>query len=117
MHHHYERMKNATQTCWECRHECQETLFTHCLEMGGAHVEAAHVRLMTDCIQICQISADFMVRNSPFHAGVCAVCADICDACAISCDAIQSEEMKRCAEICRRCAASCREMSEIKHAA
>ena len=108
---------NCITTCWECRDECQKTLFTHCLYEGGKHLEPEHVKLMADCIQICQTAADFMTRQSPLHASVCAACADICEACAKSCEAIGGEHMKRCAEICRRCAQSCREMSQMKEAA
>ena len=75
MHHTENKDLHACiATCWECRNECQETLFNHCLEKGGKHVEAAHVRLMADCIQACQTAADFMVRGSQFHASECAAC-------------------------------------------
>lgn len=118
MHHtENKNLQACITTCWECRNECQETLFNHCLEVGGKHVEASHVRLMADCIQACQTAADFMVRGSQFHASECAACADVCEACAESCERIGGEEMKRCAEICRRCAASCREMGKMKKAA
>lgn len=117
MHHDHGSMSECIQLCWECRNECQKTLFTHCLEMGGKHVEKEHVKLMADCIQACQTAADFMVRNSQFHTSECTACADICEACAVSCDRIGGEEMKRCAELCRRCAQSCREMGKMKNAA
>lgn len=103
--------------CWECRTECMKTLFHHCLVMGGKHAEPKHVKLMTDCIQICQTSADFMTRGSTLHASICGACADVCEACAASCEAIGGDEMKHCAELCRKCAKSCREMSEMKKAA
>ncbi len=41
MHHDHGSMGECIQLCWECRNECQQTLFNHCLEMGGKHVEAA----------------------------------------------------------------------------
>lgn len=117
MHTNTDFMKACIEKCWECRAECQDVLFNHCLEEGGKHAEAAHVKLMTDCIQICQLSADFMVRNSAMHMATCAACADICDACAVSCEAIGGEEMKNCAKLCRECATSCRSMSQVKKAA
>ncbi len=115
MHHISERMRECIQLCWECRSECQEMLFNHCLEVGGKHIEKEHVKLMADCIQACQTAADFMTRDSQLHASTCEACADVCDACAESCERIGGEEMKRCAEICRRCAESCREMSKTKN--
>ena len=110
-------LQECITLCWECRTECQKTFFHHCLEQGGKHVEAAHVRLITDCIQACQTAADFMVRGSSLHMAECAVCAEVCDACAESCEHIGGEEMKRCAEVCRRCAQSCRDMGKMKKAA
>lgn len=105
-------MQNYIEICWNCRHECQTTLFNHCLPMGGEHVAEDHVKIMMDCIQICQTAADFMTRGSGLHAEVCAACAEICDACADSCEEIGGQEMERCADICRQCADACREMSE-----
>jgi hypothetical protein len=111
-----EDMRQCMESCWKCRHECHTALFNHCLVMGGKHVEAEHIKLMTDCIQMCQIAADAMARQSPMHAEICAVCADICDACAESCEGIDSPEMSHCAEICRKCANDCREMGNMKSA-
>lgn len=110
-------MHECIQLCWECRNECQETLYNHCLPMGGKHAAPEHIKLMADCIQACQTAADFMTRQSRLHASTCAACADVCDGCAKSCEEIGGKEMQHCAEICRRCADSCREMGKIKKAA
>ncbi|MCH2546446.1 MAG: four-helix bundle copper-binding protein [Alphaproteobacteria bacterium] len=96
--------------CHECHDVCLDTLVNHCLEEGGNHVEQQHVKLLMDCIQLCQTSADFMHRNSAHAAAVAQACAEVCDACADSCDDFDSREMKRCAEICRKCADHCREV-------
>ncbi len=114
MHQNHEDLQKCIKLCWECRTECQETLHNHCLQMGGKHTEAEHVKLMTDCIQACQTAADFMSRDSKFYASECAACADVCEACAESCERIGDEKMKRCAEACRKCAQSCRAMEKMK---
>ena len=112
MHPHTDRaFDECIELCWSCRDTCQSTLFAYCLEHG--HTQRDHVRVMADCIQICQTSADFMIRNSPLHAATCRACAEVCDACANSCEAIGDVEMRKCAEICRRCAESCRELSGL----
>lgn len=100
--------------CLECHTHCQETLFNYCLVEGGKHVEAKHVKLMTDCIQMCQVATDFMTRNSELHHAVCQACAEICEACAKSCEDIGGKEMDKCAEICRGCAETCREMAKSR---
>jgi hypothetical protein len=107
------RMHDCIQHCWDCRDTCQATLYNYCLARGGHHVEQAHVRVMEDCIQICQTAADFMTRGSDQHAAICAACADVCDACAESCEMMDDEEMTACARVCRACAESCREMSRM----
>ena len=102
-------MQDCIDTCNQCHQTCLQTAMTHCLEMGGAHVEAEHMRLMLNCAELCQTSANFMLSNSPLHAAVCKACAEVCDACATSCERVG--EMDQCVEMCRRCAASCTAMS------
>ncbi|MCF8496253.1 MAG: four-helix bundle copper-binding protein [Alphaproteobacteria bacterium] len=115
MQHDQTKIQECIQLAWQCRAMCQDTLFNYCLEKGGRHVAKAHVKVMTDCIEICQTAADFMTRHSDMHLSTCAACADVCEACAQSCGAMNDEEMKKCADICRRCAESCREMSKSPH--
>lgn len=104
-------IKSCIELCWSCRSICQEVLYHHCMRVGGRHIEQRHVRIMADCIQICQVSADFMTRGSDLHAAVCAATAEVCEACAESCDALDGEEMKHCADACRCCASACRGMA------
>lgn len=117
---HYEHsddpMTQCKQLAWACRETCQRTLFKHCLEMGGEHVAQDHVKLMIDCIQICQVAADFITRDSENHTSVCETCAYICDKCATSCEAIGGDHMQACAEACRKCAEMCKQMSGQSHA-
>ena len=109
-------MRSCIDECQSCHEVCVETL-THCLEMGGKHMAAEHIRALTDCAQICAAAADFMLRGSSSHPEVCDVCADICEACAESCDALEGADMKRCADQCRRCGESCREMAKMSSSA
>lgn len=109
--------EDCLKQCWDCRHICQTTLYRHCLVINGPHMEETHVKLMTDCIQICQAAADFMTRESEFSPAFAKLCADICDACAKACEKIGDEAMMRCAEACRNCANACKEMGRIKKAA
>jgi hypothetical protein len=110
-------MRDCIQQCWDCRDTCQSTLYNYCLEQGGHHVEQAHVRVMADCVQICQTAADFMTRGSELHAAVCLACAEVCEACAESCEAMDDESMDICARACRDCAESCRRMSQMARTA
>jgi hypothetical protein len=106
-----DEMRRCIDECLSCFRTCLETV-THCLEKGGRHAEASHIRLLLDCAEICQTSAGFMLRTSDLHTRTCAVCAEICERCARECEAFGDDPvMRACAEACRRCAESCRQMA------
>jgi len=82
--------------------------------MGGQHAEPQHIGLLLDCAEICQTSANFMLRGSDRHMRTCAVCAEVCEQCAQDCERMGDDaQMRACAEVCRRCADSCRRMATM----
>jgi hypothetical protein len=105
-------MRECIDNCLSCYAICEETK-AHCIRTGGRHVEAEHLGTLADCIRLCEMSANFMLRTSELHGEVCRVCAEACERCARSCEQVDKndEVMRRCAEECRRCAASCRQMA------
>jgi hypothetical protein len=111
--HMSRELEECIQNCSTCHNVCLQTL-TYCLGMGGKHAEASHIRLMLDCEEICQTSANFMLRGSDFHSRTCGVCAEVCERCAQDCDRFGDDaQMKLCADTCRRCAESCRRMASM----
>jgi len=105
-------MEACIKTCQYCATTCLRTAANHCLEMGGAHVEPAHYRTMLDCAEICQTSANFMLRNSTLHNTVCRACAAVCEACAKSCETVG--DMPDCVVACYNCAESCLRMAATR---
>lgn len=107
-------MQECIQNCLACYQICSH-LMEHCLKKGGPHADPKHIKILNDCATICQVSADFMIRNSEFHGLTCGVCAEICLSCAQSCESMAADDamMKACAEACRKCASSCEEMSKM----
>lgn len=106
-------MQQCIQECMNCHAICTQTV-TYCLQMGGKHAEATHIGLLLDCAEICQTSANFMLRGSPMHGRVCGVCAEACERCAQSCEQMGDDaQMQACADTCRRCAESCRRMASM----
>lgn len=104
-------MRKCIQECNTCHNVCLENIM-YCLEVGGEHARPDHIRLLMDCAEICQTSANFMLRTSDVHQRICGVCADVCESCAADCDQFPDDAMmEHCAEMCRNCAQSCREMS------
>ncbi len=107
-----DQMQECIDNCTRCHAICVETM-DHCLQKGGRHAEAGHIRLMLDCAQICATSADFMLRGSDLHGRTCGVCAEVCERCAEDCERMADDDMMRqCAEACRRCADECRRMAQ-----
>ena len=104
-------MQACIDICLDCYGTCASTV-VYCLQMGGRHAGAAHIALMLDCADICQTSANFMLRRSSFHPHTCAICAELCEQCAKDCDGFEeARQMKACADMCRKCAQSCQSMA------
>jgi hypothetical protein len=112
-HHTHTTMQACIAVCNHCHQVCLQTAMNHCLEIGGKHIEAKHLRLMINCAEICQMSANFQLSNANFQYRLCEVCAEICEACADSCEKIGG--MDECVDACRKCAVSCRQMASVQH--
>ena len=104
-------MEQCIDECLNCHRVCLETV-QYCLQQGGKHADPRHITTLLDCAEICQTSANFMLRGSELHGRTCAVCAEVCARCAQSCEEMgDDEQMRACAEACRSCAESCRQMA------
>ncbi|MYN17835.1 four-helix bundle copper-binding protein [Rugamonas sp. FT107W] len=101
-------MQDCIDACDNCHQACLQTALTHCLEMGGRHVEPNHFRLMLDCAAVCEMSANLQLSGSRFSSRICALCADICHACALSC--LELDGMEECVRACEACEHSCHQM-------
>jgi hypothetical protein len=106
-------MQECIAECLKCHSICLSTV-SHCLELGGVHADPAHIGLLLDCAEICQTSANFMLRGSERHQLACGLCAELCRACADDCEQMAGDDvaMRECAEECRRCAESCRRIAQ-----
>ncbi len=78
-------MQQCIEECQTCHSVCLATV-PHCLQMGSQHAEPRHIGLLLDCAEICQTSANFMLRGSDLHMRTCAVCAEVCEQCAQDCE-------------------------------
>lgn len=106
-----DHLSRCLDLCRQCHEVCLATL-AYCLRTGGDHAQEQHLRLMMDCAEICQTSANLMLRESGFHARTCGLCAEVCESCADACGKFESDAtMQQCADLCRDCAAACREIS------
>lgn len=100
--------------CSTCHDVCEETI-THSLRSGGDFADTELVRALIDCAQICQTSADFMLRSSTSYKLVCDVCAQVCAACADECERFEHDDwMRTCAQTLRSCTTACQKMAGAK---
>ena len=105
-------MQSCIDECLECHRICLETA-AHCLALGGNHAEANHITALLDCAEICQTSANFMLRGSPYHPITCLACAELCRGAEESCRQVggEDEQLALCAEACAACADHCERMA------
>jgi hypothetical protein len=106
----HDELQHCIEECLNCHAVCTMTA-QYCLMQGGELASADHVGMLLDCAEICQTSANFMLRGSPYHAITCSACAVLCHACADACREFDDEELQQCAEMCASCAEHCEAMA------
>ncbi|TDH62109.1 four-helix bundle copper-binding protein [Dankookia rubra] len=103
--------RDCVLVCVRSHAMCLETA-RYCTEQTSGHIAPGHVALLQDCAEMCQLTANSLLRRSSRHSVVCNACAELCETCAKDCEAFTGDEqMKRCAGVCRDCAESCRDMA------
>ena len=109
----HDAMQECIEECLNCHAVCTMTL-QHCIASGGEHTEVNLIGILLDCAEMCQTSANFMLRGSPYHVITCAACAELCRACEEACrDVTGDEQLTHCADVCAACAESCDRMAEM----
>lgn len=106
-------IEDCVASCVKTHAMCLETA-RYCTDQGGAHVSTAHLALLLDCAEMCQTTANSLLRHSPQHSVVCEACARLCEACARDCGTFGSDaQMQLCVRTCQDCARSCRDMAKV----
>lgn len=102
--------QEAIRSTQDCEALCAQVI-QHCLEVGGAHADASHLRLLQDCVDICEATRKIFQRRSPHFSELSFACASICEAAAAACERfIGDAQMKACANQCRLSAIACRQL-------
>lgn len=106
-------MTECIDDCIASHRMCLETA-AYASKRGGALASASLLALLTDCAELCQATANSMLRESPLHKILCGACAEACERCAQECLRHAGDSrMARCATTCRECSASCRDMAAM----
>jgi hypothetical protein len=106
--HPDDEMVECMDNCLEAAQAC-EWCADACLDEGEGMARC--IRLCRDVADLTTLHARFMARNSAFHGGLAAVCADACEECADECEQHDHDHCQLCAEVLRECAETCREMA------
>jgi len=108
---HAMSMDDCVTLCIASHRRCL-TSARHVLEQPQLHAAAQLVALLQDCAELCQTTANSMLRGAATHTLLCNACADLCAACAQACDAYKNDTvLTQCAATCRDCGAACRHMA------
>lgn len=91
----------------QCARVCNETI-SYCLEQGGDHAKAEHIKTMIDCAEVCTLTATLHDRQSALNEQALELCAEACKACEESCEEFTGDAtMQACADQCRDCYDHC----------
>lgn len=101
---------SCLQACLHCHEICRKTAF----DMSPAaaqEMNADDIRMLFECAELCQLSANWQLSGSQYSRQICAVCAQVCRECERRCTG--KIDMEECEYVCRRCAESCEAMSSM----
>lgn len=105
-----ELLQQAIQYCLDCHQACDQAVH-YCLKKGGVLAQATPVLILMDCAEVCQITANSMLRGTHVFRYLCEVCAEVCDECAEYCEEfVDDPDMRECMEACQRCVFACEEI-------
>ena len=109
-HDYNQRLSQCVQDCLDCQNIGLETI-SYCLGMSDTYP----VRSILDCIEICQVTADLIMRGSKLRDELCKVCIEACEKCELFCNQFDSDfQMKACGQACRNCVDSCKEILKMQ---
>lgn len=104
--------QHCAAACFDCARACREGLDRHQSGSGGkAYARVAD--LCRDCIAVCSLSGDLIVRASPLTVHACLACAECCRDCIRELKKIDAGEAERLIQSLRLCSASCYDLARV----
>jgi hypothetical protein len=76
----HDELQHCIEECLNCHAVCTMTA-QYCLTEGGEHADVNMIGVLLDCAEICQVSANFMLRGELHAAGLAAPCGHLCGLC------------------------------------
>lgn len=108
--HKGDAMEQLVQSKADCILSCQYA-YGACMKALARCLQLEHARLLLDCAESCQVSAAFLLRESPSAGSFCSLSARLCDRCVEECERLPG--MDECVQACRRAAALCHVIEKV----
>lgn len=103
-------VQDCITSCEKCRAACIRAI-THSLEVGAEHARQEHIRLLLDCADVCQVSANFLLRGSPSAGYFCSIGGRLCDRYVREYKGLCG--LEECVAACETAAALCHRMGRV----
>lgn len=101
------QVNDCTRDCLECNYVCQQTI-AHCLRKGVPYSNPLAIGLLQDCVELSQVAANLMIRDSTMYPQLSQLCAELCQKSAEICRQMSDDEqLYHCAHVLYQCAESC----------
>ncbi|WP_353893090.1 four-helix bundle copper-binding protein [Proteinivorax hydrogeniformans] len=100
-------MDSCIEILLKCARACEES-FDMSLQQPDIRERADCLKILTDCAEMCAMTARFMSRNSEFNKELCYLTMDVCQTCAEECNRFKDQHSQGCAEICLQCIDECK---------
>lgn len=97
------------EACRKCIQDCEYCL----IQMAGMESKNDCPLCCILCIESCSATLKFLMTESNFSKGYCALCADVCQWCAEQCGQYDHKHCEDCANSCVKCMEECRKIVEI----
>ncbi|WP_235867365.1 four-helix bundle copper-binding protein [Priestia abyssalis] len=96
-------VQNCEATCEYTRNEI--------LKMEDIQSRQKQLKLLSDCANICTLTAQYVASQSQFAKSLASLCAQVCEACGNHCLNHSDKVSEACGQICLNCAHECREFA------
>lgn len=103
-------MNDCIEACNDTREAALRTL-AWATSDGFKEATPEFIRLLSDCAEITQTAANFMLRGSELHHETCKACEEVCEAVFEACEQAGLDEIEDFKDQVKTCANHCREMA------
>jgi hypothetical protein len=95
------------QIVQNCEAVCEYTR-NEILNMEDIRSRQEQLKLLSDCVNICTMTAKYIASQSRFANSLASLCAQICEVCGNNCLKHYDKTSQACGQICLNCAQECR---------